>query len=159
LGSIGFLSRSTRWKSTIPYYIKVLLERGQPNTNFDGEFHVIRLFDIRDHQEKFKLDNCGFQVVPCSIPIPFRNPTEIQKSYIPAMQEFLRELLKADEVKIFHFQVNSMSAFFGLWIINSVIRGEMPVTLQLTNKTLSKGLLYMPTSVSDESARETVRLC
>jgi len=62
----------------------------------------VKIYDGRDHQAEYSLDKTGFQLVKHESKLnDLRNQDELNKDYIPEIEEFLKELTGADKVIAF----------------------------------------------------------
>ncbi|EPS38830.1 hypothetical protein H072_7421 [Dactylellina haptotyla CBS 200.50] len=98
-----FLARHKLWEEEKPFYLNIPVPEGRERTNFRGQIHKVQIHDIRGHENTFKLDECSFQVMQESTPVPFHRIQNIESQYIPSIELFLRDVLNASEVYAFDY--------------------------------------------------------
>ena len=116
LGTLWYLKDLDLWKTTKPYFINVpqaALPESQPTSNEVSEpVHDVPIQDMRDVGSPKDIDLCGFVYkthdFQASTEI-FKDPIAIRQQYIPAVEEWVRQITGAEIVYTLTFEVRAIS--------------------------------------------------
>jgi hypothetical protein len=102
----SYLTPLPLYDSVKPYNLQIELPPGVPRSNIQVTVHEgIPVRDCRGHEHEFSLESVGFQFVrfPTNERLEMPNGLEC---YLREAEGFLKELLEADEVRVFEYKVN-----------------------------------------------------
>jgi hypothetical protein len=100
---LQFYSSMPEHFSEKPYVSKVPPNKKDvPQINFQGEYHKVMITDISGHEEKFTLDDAGFEVVLNAYNVQVNGINHINE-YIQEMSTWLERHLKCQEVFVFDY--------------------------------------------------------
>lgn len=80
-------------------------------TNIETEDHDVIVHDIRGFETLFTLENNGFEIQNHHTSFPLSNFDDlklIETQYLPECEDFIRQRLRANQVKLLGFNVRSM---------------------------------------------------
>ncbi|KAF0642302.1 hypothetical protein FPSE5266_04039 [Fusarium pseudograminearum] len=101
-GTVRFLSPHPKYENEKPFILSLPLPKDQPKSNAIYETHDIKIADARGDERSFSLDQQGFEFVEIpSRPTAVSSKEAIEGDYLPQMERFLKEHLKANRVIAF----------------------------------------------------------
>ncbi|KAH6964951.1 hypothetical protein EDB82DRAFT_479329 [Fusarium venenatum] len=100
--TVRFLSRHPKYETEKPFILSIPLPKDQPKSNAIYEKHDIEIGDARGDEIHFSLDLQGFAFLDISShQSAVSSKKAIEGDYLPQMEEFLKEYLKAKRVIAF----------------------------------------------------------
>lgn len=106
-GTVRFLSPHPKYENEKPFILSIPLPKDQPKSNAIYDTHDIKIADARGDERSFSLDQQGFEFVEIpSLPTAVSSKEAIEGDYLPQMERFLKEHLKANRVIAFDHVVN-----------------------------------------------------
>ncbi|QPC78202.1 hypothetical protein HYE68_008954 [Fusarium pseudograminearum] len=107
-GTVRFLSPHPKYENEKPFILSLPLPKDQPKSNAIYETHDIKIADARGDERSFSLDQQGFEFVEIpSRPTAVSSKEAIEGDYLPQMERFLKEHLKANRVIAFDHVANA----------------------------------------------------
>lgn len=112
--TIKFLARLPLYKAEQPFLAMVTPDVGfdpEKHTNLEMEDHEVDITDIRERIDDFKLNECGFQVVPHeSRNLNFESVQDVE-AYKRECEVWLKDFFKAEHAVCWDFRVTFLTSF------------------------------------------------
>jgi hypothetical protein len=103
---LRYLAKLDQYEHVKPYIAAIpSASDGFPATNLEWDERDAQVADIRPHIDDFKLDSCGFQVVPHTSKYKGIVAMDDVEGYQRETEGFLTELLGAEKVICYEFKV------------------------------------------------------
>ena len=105
--SMLFFKPSEEHEREKPYYSTIPFSApGAKQTNYASIKKNVTVQDIRGHEERFRLHECGFELAHHDTAfIDWRNGAKVKKEHYAGFRDFLKEKLQADRVVVFDYSV------------------------------------------------------
>ena len=112
-GSIGWLTSMSFFEplqehdGEKPYYSSVpFTDPEAKQTNYTSIDKQVRVQDVRGHEDKFKFDDCGFELAHHKTAFSdWQNGASVKRDHYDEIEAFLKEKFHADRVIIFDHSV------------------------------------------------------
>lgn len=109
---INFLAPLLRYETERPFFAFVTPDIGydrEKHTNIEMQSVRLKIKDIRDRLQSFKLYECGFQVVPWATKLLSFTSTQDLDAYKAESEALLRSFFNAEHVVCFDATVRDLA--------------------------------------------------